>query len=248
MGDPMSSFVVKQIVPINVCGIDISITNSSLFMLLTVMVIALLLWIGTANRGIVPTKMQVVTEKLFLFANDIVRTNIGERGTEVLPYMISLFLFIMMGNVIGLFPFAFSFTSQLVVTIGLATAVFIASIVLGIYNHGIAYFRHFCPHGIPVYLIPFFIIIELMSFIFRPLSLGIRLFANMVAGHIMIKVIAGFAVSIAGLAFVSYLALIPVAINVLLNIFKLVVCMLQAYVFAVLSCMYISESLKPQTH
>jgi F-type H+-transporting ATPase subunit a len=247
MSDPMSSFMVKQIVPINVCGVDISITNSSFFMLITVGIIVLLLWIGTGNRGIIPTKMQILTEKLFFFANDIIETNIGEQCTKVFPYIASLFLFIMVGNVVGMFPFAFSFTSQLVVTIGLATGVFISSIVLGLYNNGIAYFRHFCPHGIPGYLVPFFIVIELMSFVFRPLSLGIRLFANMVAGHIMIKVIAGFAVSIAGVAFVSYLALIPVAINVLLNIFKLVVCVLQAYVFAVLSCMYISESLRPQT-
>jgi F-type H+-transporting ATPase subunit a len=244
----MSSFMVKRIVPIDICGIDISITNSSLFMLLTVGIIMFLLWIGTENRGIVPTKMQIVTEKLFLFINGIIRTNVGKEAPKMFPYIISLFLFIMVGNVVGLFPFAFSFTSQLVVTVGLAVGVFVSSIVLGIYNYGFAYFKHFCPSGIPGYLIPFFIVVELMSFVFRPLSLGIRLFANMVAGHIMIKVIAGFAVSIAGVTFVSYFAAIPVAINVLLNIFKLVVCTLQAYVFVVLSCMYLSESLKTKTY
>jgi F-type H+-transporting ATPase subunit a len=129
----------------------------------------------------------------------------------------------------------------------MAAAVFLSSILIGLRNQGFGYFRHFCPSGIPGYLAPFFIVIELMSFFFRPISLGIRLFANMVAGHIMIKVIAGFAVSIAGITFISYFAAIPVIINVLLNIFKLAVCMLQAYVFVVLSCMYLSESLEVST-
>jgi F-type H+-transporting ATPase subunit a len=240
----MSSFEVKNILPIDFFGFDISITNSSIFMMLTVGFICLIFWIGTMNNRLVPTKLQVIIEKLFFFIEDIVKTNIGSKWILIFPYIISLFLFIMIGNILGLFPFAFSFTSQLVVTLGMAIAVFVSSIIIGIRNQGLGYFKHFCPNGIPGYLIPFFVVIEMMSFLFRPISLGIRLFANMVAGHIMIKVISGFAVSIAGVAFVSYLAVIPVTINVLLNVFKLAVCMLQAYVFVVLSCMYLSESFK----
>ncbi len=244
----MSSFIVKNIIPINVFGFDISITNSSLFMLLVTAFICALLYFGTVDKGIIPTRLQAVIEELFFFAGDIVKTNVGRSSVVFFPYMIALFLFIMIGNLVGLLPFAFSFTSQLVVTFGLATAVFLASVVLGFYNQGIKYFKHFCPDGVPLYLAPLFVVIELMSFLFRPISLGIRLFANMMAGHIMIKVIAGFAVSIAGVTAFSYFAIIPICVDVLLNLFKMVVCVLQAYVFVVLSCVYISESVESSEH
>jgi F-type H+-transporting ATPase subunit a len=187
-------------------------------------------------------------EKLFFFISNIVKVNVGTREAEVFPYAVTLFLFLAIGNAIGLLPYAFSFTSQIVVTIGIAIAVFVASIIIGIRMQGARYVRHFCPAGIPGYLVPFFVVIELMSFLFRPISLGVRLFANMVAGHIMIKVIAGFAVSITGVAVLTPLAAVPIAFDVLLNIFKLAVCGLQAYVFVILSCMYIAESLDTASH
>lgn len=246
VSSPLSSFEVRNIVPIDFFGWDVSITNSSIYMLLVVLVICSLFWIGTNDKGIVPGKMQVIIEKAFFFVGDIVKTNSGKHGIEIFPYMMTLFLFIMTGNIVGLFPFAFSFTSQICITIGMAMLVFIASIVIGLINQGLKYFKRFCPPGIPGYLIPFFIVIEIMSFLFRPVSLGIRLFANMVSGHIMIEVIAGFAASIASIAALSYFSIIPIAVNVLLNMFKLVVCMLQAYVFVVLSCMYLSESLQKE--
>lgn len=248
MIDPMTSFQVKNILPMNIFGLDISITNSSIFMFLVVVAICGIFWLATRNRGIVPTKLQVVVEKLFFLIGSIVKSNAGKKGVEIFPYMMALFLFIMLGNIVGLFPFAFSYTSQLCITIGMALMVFMASIIVGISNQGIAYFKRFCPSGIPGYLVPIFIVIELLSFLFRPISLGIRLFANMVSGHIMIEVIAGFAASIASIAVFSCFSVVPVAVNVALNLFKFVVCMLQAYVFVVLSCMYLSESLEPQTH
>lgn len=243
MLDPMSSFEVKNIIKIDVFGFDISITNSALFMLLVVGFICVLFAIGTKDKGIVPSKLQIIIEKLFFFTGGVVKGIIGNRAVEIFPYIISLFMFIMIGNIVGLFPFAFSFTSQLIVTLGMAIAVFIASVIIGFFNQGLRYFKHFCPEGVSIYMAPFFVIIELMSFVFRPISLGVRLFANMVAGHIMIKVIAGFAISLAGVTALSFFSLIPIAINVLLNVFKLVVCMLQAYVFIMLSCIYLSESL-----
>ena len=248
MIDPMSSFQVKNILPMSVLGFDISLTNSSIFMLLVVAAICGVFWLATRDSGIVATKLQVVMEKLFFLVGGIVKSNAGKKGVEIFPYMIALFLFIMLGNVVGLFPFAFSYTSQICITIGMALMVFLASIIIGLINQGAGYFKRFCPSGIPGYLVPFFIIIELLSFLFRPISLGIRLFANMVSGHIMIEVIAGFAASIAGVAVFSYFSAVPVAVNVALNLFKFVVCMLQAYVFVVLSCMYLSESLEPQAH
>ena len=248
MIDPMASFQVKNVLPVSLFGFDISITNSAIFMLLVVAMICGILWLATIDRGIVPTKLQVVIENAFFFVGGIVKSNAGKKGVEIFPYMIALFLFVMIGNIVGLFPFAFSYTSQLCITIGMALMVFIASIVIGFINQGVRYFRRFCPSGIPGYLIPFFVVIELLSFLFRPISLGIRLFANMVSGHIMIEVIAGFAASIASVAAFSYFSAVPVAVNVALNLFKFVVCMLQAYVFVVLSCMYLSESLKSQDH
>ena len=248
MIDPMISFQVKNVVPMNVFGLDISITNSSIFMFLVVVAICGIFLLATREQGIVPTKLQFIVEKLFFFVGGIVKSNTGKKGVEIFPYMIALFLFIMFGNVIGLFPFAFSYTSQLCVTVGMALMVFVASIIIGIMNQRRTYFKRFCPSGIPGYLIPIFIVIELLSFLFRPISLGIRLFANMVSGHIMIEVIAGFAASIASITMFSYFSAVPVAVNVALNLFKFVVCMLQAYVFVVLSCMYLSESLESQTH
>lgn len=244
MIDPMASFEVKTLVPLELFGIDISITNSSLYMILVVVAIFVLFFIGTSNKGIIPNKFRYCLESLFNFINGIIDSNVSEKGSQLFPYILSLFLFITIGNMIGLLPYAFSFTSQLVVTLCMACLVFVASIVVGIYNQGIHYLKHFCPDGIPVYIAPFFVVIELMSFAFRPISLGIRLFANMVSGHIMIKIMASFAVSLASLSFLSGgLAIIPVSVNVLLNVFKLVVCVLQAYVFSVLSCIYLSESL-----
>ncbi|MDR1234302.1 MAG: F0F1 ATP synthase subunit A [Holosporales bacterium] len=239
----MASFEVKNIIPIHFVGLDLSLTNSSLYMLFVVGVILLFFFIGTKDAGLVPSKTQCIIEKMFFFIGDIVKTNAGDNGIKLFPYMFSLFLFICLGNTIGLFPFAFSFTSQLVVTFGMACLVFISSIVVGIHCNGIRYFKHFCPDGLPGYIIPFFVIVELVSFTFRPVSLGIRLFANIVSGHVMIKIIAGFAVSFAGVTALSGFAIIPIAFNVLLNVFKLAVCVLQAYVFVVLSCMYLAESM-----
>lgn len=242
MIDPLSSFEIHTIFALKLFGFDVSITNSSLFMIIATMLVILLMAFGSRGKNLIPTKIQAATEELFFFAGNMVKTNVGNSSIELFPYMFALFMFIMFGNVLGLFPFAFSFSSQIVVTMGMAFLVFIASIVLGFVNQGFGYFRHFCPEGIPGYLAPFFVIVEIMSFLFRPISLGIRLFANMVSGHIMIKVIASFAVSIAGISMFSYFAVVPVAINVLLNVFKLIVCILQAYVFVVLSCIYLSEA------
>ncbi|MDR0695697.1 MAG: F0F1 ATP synthase subunit A [Holosporales bacterium] len=244
----MAAFEVKTIVPLTMFGLDISITNSSLYMMLVVAVICVIFWLGTANRDLIPTRLQLSLEKLFFFVGDIVKMNIKRSGVQVFPYVISLFLFIVIGNVVGLIPYAFSFTSQIIVTLSMASLVFLASVAIGLKRSGIRYFRHFCPSGVPGYLAPILVLIEIMSFLFRPVSLGIRLFANMLAGHIMINVMAGFAMTLAGASMAASLAAVPVAVNVLLDIFKLIVCMLQAYVFVVLTCMYWAESLEEQAH
>lgn len=243
MFDPMEAFEVKTIIPINVFGLDISITNSSLYMMLVVCCILLIFSFGLYRASLIPKKLQFCLETLYKFICDLIFQNAGKNGRILFPYIFSIFLFIMLGNIVGLVPFSFSFTCQLVVTFGMAFIVFFASIFLGIRNQGIRYFRHFCPSNMPLYLAPVFTLIELMSFCFRPISLGIRLFANMLSGHLMLEVLASFAASMAGILAVSYLSIVPVVVNVFLNVFKLIVCILQAYVFSVLSCIYLSESL-----
>ena len=235
---------VSVIMPIKLFGLDFSITNSALAMVFVTASIIVLLLFCTKKVNIKPNKAQVIIEQLFFFVGNIVGSKLKSHSVALFPYMMALFLFILFGNVFGLFPFAFSFTSQIVITIAMASAVFLASIILGFVNHGIHYLRHFCPKEIPIYIAPFFVIIELMSFLFRPISLGIRLFANMFSGHIMLEIVAGAAVAAAASAspFIESLSIVPIAINVLLDIFKLIVCVLQSYVFVVLSCEYLSES------
>lgn len=245
MFDPLSGLAVKTLVPIHIFGLDISLTNSALFMLFVVFLICLFMSLGTKKGDILPSKLQFIIESLFFFIGDLTKTNIGPDGAKLFPYVLSVFMFILFGNIIGLFPFSFSFTSQIAVTFSLALIVFITSIIIGLVKQKGSYFQHFCPEGIPKYLIPFFILIESISFLFRPVSLGVRLFANMVSGHIMLEVIASFAVPALGAAWWVYgFSIFPIVINVFLNMFKVIVCILQAYVFVVLSCIYLSESIQ----
>jgi F-type H+-transporting ATPase subunit a len=245
----MSSFEVKNVVPLELFGVDLSLTNSALFMLAAVAITLAIFFVGTADRGLIPGKLQVVVEKSLDFVDGIIGVDSERSRSALLPYVCSLFFFIAFGNVLGLFPYAFSFTGQLIVTFGLALAVFAASIVVGLLKKGGGYFRHFCPSGIPLYIAPLFVVIEAASFAFRPISLGIRLFANIVSGHLIIKVIAGFAVALAGATTaVACFAVVPVVIDILLNLFKLAICVLQAYVFVVLTCIYLSESFGAKEH
>ncbi len=245
MVDPLSSFEVHNIIPMHIFGIDVSITNSSLYMLLVVALICSVCALGTRCNGLIPTKLQFCLEKLYFLVSGIVDQQIQHKSAKMFPYIFALFMFIMLGNIIGLIPGSFSFTSQLVITMGMAFMVWIASIIVGFVVQGRHFFRHFCPEGMPIYIAPFFVLVEIMSFCFRPVSLGIRLFANMLSGHIMIEVMASFAVSLAGIFMFDPASAVPVIANVFLNVFKLVVCVLQAYVFSVLSCIYMAEVLKP---
>ena len=244
MIDPLASFKVYNIIPIHILGLDLSITNSSLYMLLVVGCICTICTLGVKSDSIIPSKWHYCLEKFYFFITNIVKQQIPSRATKVFPFIFALFLFIALGNIIGLVPGAFSFTTQLIVTMGMAFIIWVSSIVIGFFVQGKHFFKHFCPDGIPVYIAPFFIIVEIMSFCFRPISLGIRLFANMLSGHIMIEVMASFAVALAGHYVIDSAGTIPVLVNVFLNVFKLLVCILQAYVFSVLACIYLGEALE----
>jgi len=237
MESPLHQFEVSRLLPLSWQGWDFSLTNSSLFMGLTVISILLLLFIALKRENLIPSRLQCLGEMCFEFIGDMLDENIGEDSQKYFPFVLSIFLFILFGNLFGMLPYAFTFTSQLIVTFALATLVFMVVTVVGFIKHGMKFFSIFMPEGAPWILSPILIPIELVSFLSRPVSLAIRLFANMMAGHTMIKVFALFTVSL-GLLGVS-----TVIVNALLIGFEFVVAFLQAYVFAVLTCLYLKDAL-----
>ncbi len=240
--DPLNQFQIKTYIPLYFLGIDISFTNASLFMVLSVVLFCVLSFMATRTRSLVPTKMQSIVENTYTFLNTLLQEFCGEGGLKYLPYIFSLFIFVFFSNLLGLIPGAFTSTSQLVVTGTLALTVFISVTFVGLMKHGFKFFRLFLPEGVPFYVVPILIPVEILSYFMRPVSLSIRLFANMVAGHVMIKIFASFAVMIAGTAFLP-LSIVPLIINTAVTFFEVVVALLQAYVFTILSCIYLNDAL-----
>ncbi len=243
--NPMSSFVVKDLIKIKVFGFDLSFTNSSLFMVISLVIICYTLHIWTKYASIVPNRYNLFVEKLFFFIGAILKPDLGSKSILFFPYVLALFLFIFVGNLIGLIPYSFCFTSQIAVTFGMAIAIFVTSIFVGLYMHGFMYFKRFVPVGVPVAIAPVLVIVEVVSFMFRPISMGVRLFANMISGHIMLDIVAGFAVSFAcGNVFFRPFILFPIIINIALILMKFLVCYIQAYIFTMLCSVYIGETIK----
>lgn len=240
--DPMHQFLVQPLIPLTLGGYDISLTNSSLMMVIATVLLILLFALGVNTRAEVPGRTQVVLEAVYSFVEDILVSIVGPQAMAFFPYLLSLFLFITMGNLLGLVPYSFTFTSQLVVTFGLAIAVFILVTITGFIKHGTHYFRLFLPEGVPLYVAPLLVPIEIISYCARPLMLAVRLFANMVAGHTMMKIFAGFVVVMASGSFFP-LAPFPFALTLVLTVFEVFVCLLQAYVFTILSCIYLNDAI-----
>lgn len=246
-GSPLTQFDIKPLIEIHLPealgGLDISFTNSALWMLLAVGAVSLFLLIGTRNRDSnVPGRWQGAVESTYEFVAGLVNDNIGEDGRRFLPFVFTLFLFILFGNLLGMIPYSFTFTSHIIVTFAMALTVFLGVTLLGFYTHGLHYLSFFVPQGAPKPLIPFMIVIEIISYFSRPVSLSIRLFANMMAGHTMMKVFAGFVISL-GAATYGVGGLAPLAMTVILTGFEILVAFLQAYVFAVLTCLFINDAL-----
>ena len=237
MASPLEQFEVKTIVPIEIGGIDISFTNSSLMM-----VIALVLGGGVvalaASRGaIIPGRFQSVAELLYEFIAGIIRETIGAEGRRYFPIIFTLFLFILIGNMLGMVPYSFTFTSHIVVTFVMALIVFVGVTILGFVRHGFHFFSFFVPPGAPIWMWPLLIPIEVISYFSRPISLSVRLFANMLAGHMLLKVIAGFVVAM------GLLGIIPLVVVVAITGLEILIAFLQAYVFTILTCLYIKDAL-----
>lgn len=238
MSNPLQQFEIKPIVPIHLGGIDASFTNSALMMTLTVIVVTLFLTLSMKGRALVPGRWQSMAELTYEFVASMVRDNVGSAGRQYFPFIFALFMFILFGNLLGLVPYSFTFTSHVAVTLGMAITVFIGVTLIGFIKHGVKFLTLFVPSGVPAVMLVLLVPIEVLSYLSRPVSLSIRLFANMTAGHTMMKVFAAFIVP---LGFLGGWA--PFAIDVALTGFEFIVAFLQAYVFAVLSCIYLNDSL-----
>ena len=198
MHSPVAQFEIKPLIELSFGGFDLSFTNSSLFMMLAIGVSAAFL-ISAMRRGeLVPGRMQGLAEMMYEFVAEMVRSNVGHEGRPYFPFIFTLFVFLLFGNMLGLIPYSYTFTSQIVVTFAMAAFVFVAVTLIALFKHGLHFFSFFVPAGAPKVLIPFLIVIEVISYFVRPVSLSVRLFANMLAGHTMLKVFAGLAVMISG--------------------------------------------------
>jgi len=244
--DPIHQFTVEPFVPFHLFGLDISFTNASLFMLLVVALVSLVMLIGTSQRSIVPGRLQSAAEMSYEFVASTVKMSAGTEGLKFFPLIFTIFMFILGCNLLGLLPFSFSITSQLVLTFALAIVVILVVLAIGFSRHGLHFLNLFVPSGVTIWLLPFIVLIEVISFLIRPITLSVRLFANMLAGHITLKVMAGFVAALLGAGVVAKLiAPLPFLANVVLLGFELFVAVLQAYIFTILSCVYINDAIHP---
>ena len=246
--EPIHQFNIDNLFPIgHIGGQTIYFTNSSAYMLLSLAVICLLAVRSFKGRQLVPGRFQSAAELSYEFVATMVRSTAGEAGMKFFPLVFSLFMFILVSNLIGIIPYTFTVASHIVVTAALALLVFFTVLIYGFYKNGLKFFRIFVPSGIPIYLLPLVVTIEIISFLSRPLSHSVRLFANMLAGHITLKVFAGF-VALLGtsLGAIGWIGgVLPLALTVAIYALEILVAFLQAYVFAILTCIYLNDALHP---
>ncbi len=247
MADPIHQFEIHKIFSLgHIGGHEIAFTNSSAYMFGTVAVIALLMIGGSAGRHLVPTRFQSLAELSYEFVSNTLRESAGNEGMKFFPFVFSIFMFVLMANLIGVIPYTFSVTSHLIVTVALALLVFLTVLLYGLYKNGFKFFKLFVPSGIPIYILPLIMVIEVISFLSRPVSHSVRLFANMLAGHITLKVFAGFVVSLGTISTLGIFgAVLPLAMTTALTALEILVAFLQAYVFAILTCIYLNDALHP---
>ncbi len=234
---PLEQFEIIPILNIKSGNIDLSFTNSSVAMVLTVAIITLFITISVNTRAIIPSRLQLLSELSYNFIAQLLKDTVGSDGRRYFPFVFTIFMFVLIGNMVGMIPYSFTFTSHIIVTFALASVVFIGVTVLGFIKHGFHYFALLAPPGLPWYMLPILIPIELISYLSRPISLSVRLFANMLAGHTLLKVFAGFVLPL-GIA-----GILPFAFIVALTGLEILIAFLQAYVFAILTCLYINDAI-----
>jgi F-type H+-transporting ATPase subunit a len=235
---PMEQFEIRRLIPIDIGGTDLSFTNSSLFMLFAVLATALLFWAATRQRTMVPGRLQATAELLYEFVAGMVKDNTGPEGMKYFPFVFSLFMFILLGNLLGLMPYAFTFTSHIIVTAAMAVVVFVGVTIIGFARHGLHFFSLFVPPGAPLGIAIILAPLEFFSYLIRPVSLSLRLFANMLAGHVLLKVLAGFIITL-GIVFGA----VPFVAVFGITLLEILVAMIQAYVFALLTCLYLNDAI-----
>ena len=239
---PMHQFEVYRIGPdINLGDINLSFTNASLFMTISAMLILLLLFSGTKKKSLIPSKIQLITEISYTFIAKMINDTAGSGAKSFFPFVFTLFMFVLFCNMVGMLPYSFTVTSHIIVTFVLAAIIFVGVTIIGFIKHGFKYLELFVPKGVPVVLLPLIIVIEIISYLSRPVSLSVRLFANMMAGHTMLKVFGGFVISLGLLG-----GWLPLGFSVALTGLEILVAFLQAYVFAILTCIYLNDALNLQ--
>ncbi len=245
MSNPMHQFEITPLIPLHLGGVDVSFTNASLWMVIAVAVSTLFFAIASRRTEMIPGRLQAMAETAYDFVANLITDNLGSRGKEYFPLVFSLFIFVYVCNTLGMIPYSFTVTSHLIVTAALAMLIFFTVLVIGVARHGFHFLGIFVPSGVPGWLLPLVILIEFISFLSRPITLSVRLFANMVAGHVMLKVIAGFSIMFATAGGIAWAAtVLPVAMNVLMIGFEFFIAFIQAYVFAVLTCIYLKDTIE----
>ncbi len=236
---PLEQFVIKPIVPLHIVGVDVSFSQSALWMMIGVALTTLLMTLTLGKKALVPGRWQNVPEMLYDFVYGMVRENLGDNARKYFPFVFSIYMIVLMGNLLGMVPYSFTYTSHIIVTGALALTVFLFATLVGFVRHGTHFFSLFLPHGLPIALAPIIIVIEVISYLSRPISLSVRLFANMLAGHTMVKVFAGFSVALG-----IVMGVLPMVVNVALYGLEIMIAFIQAYVFAMLTCLYLKDAIE----
>jgi F-type H+-transporting ATPase subunit a len=237
VANPLQQFEIIPYVDISIAGYDVSFTNSAMWMVIAAVGVTLFLGIGMRQRALVPGYWQTLVEACYEIVADMVRDNVGKGGRAYFPFIFTLFMFVLFGNIFGLIPHSFTFTSHIVVTFALAISIFVAVTLIGIFKHGFRFLSLFFPAGAPLWTAVILIPIELVSYLSRPISLSVRLFANMTVGHVIVKVIAGFVIAL------GVFGIVPLAGLVAITALEFMVAVIQAYVFTILSCIYLHDAL-----
>lgn len=236
---PLHQFEIQRLIPLEVGGIDISFTNSALWMLIIVALATVFFLTATARAALVPGRLQSVAELSYEFVAGLLRDNAGKEGMKYFPFIFTIFIFVLLANMLGMVPYSFTVTSHLAVTATMSMIIILGITVLGLVKHGFGFFHVFLPSGVPLWLAPLLIVIEVISYLTRPVSLAVRLFANMMAGHTTLKVFAGFVVAL-GVA-----GVVPLLFVVALTALEVLIAFLQAYIFTILTCIYLHDAFHP---
>ena len=239
MASPVEQFAIQNLTAplFSIGGNQIAVTNSAAFMMAAVVVSSVLLLAGASKGAMIPGRIQAMSELFYEFIANMIRDNVGSGGKKFFPFIFSLFIFTLFGNILGMIPYGFTFTSHIAVTFFMAMVVFLGVTLIGLFKHGLHFFSLFFPHGAPLFTAPILIPIEIVSYLSRPISLSVRLFANMTVGHVLLKVLAGFVVAL------GIFGVVPLVVLVAITALELLIALLQAYIFTILCCIYLNDAL-----